>query len=73
MLPRIISPHWTPRRSDLMSVPIRNDLEMPEQWSIRYQVVTLDIYAEPGLLNLGAIPHFLLCAIGTEIPNRLHS
>lgn len=54
-LPRVVSPHWTPRLSDLLRIPIRNDLEMPEKWSVDYKVVARGLYSEPGSKNLSAI------------------
>jgi hypothetical protein len=52
MLPRIVSPHWTPRLSDLLKIPIRADLEMPEKWTVKHKVVASGLYIEPGETNL---------------------
>jgi hypothetical protein len=55
-LPRIVSPHWTPRLSEILKIPIRADLEMPENWSIDYKVVARGLYSGPGRMSLGDIP-----------------
>jgi hypothetical protein len=54
-LPRIISPHWSPRLSGLLKIPIRQDVGLPERWSIRYKIVARDTYTEPGEVDLGRI------------------
>jgi hypothetical protein len=56
MLPRIVSPHWTPRLSDLLTVPIRADLQMIETWSVKHKVVARGLYTEPGVTRLADIP-----------------
>jgi len=54
-LPRIISPHWTARLSDLLRIPIREDIEMPERQFIQHKVVARESYAE-GRKSLADIP-----------------
>jgi hypothetical protein len=55
-LPRIISPHWTPRLCDFIRIPIRIDLERPEQWFVQYKVVARSLFNEPGRKSLHDIP-----------------
>ncbi len=54
-LPRIVSPHWTPRLSELLRIPIRTDLEWPEKWSIGYKVIGRGVFSE-GRVRLVDIP-----------------
>jgi len=54
-LPRIISPHWSPRLSYPLRIPIREDIEMPERQFIQYKVVARESYAE-GRKSLADIP-----------------
>jgi TIR domain len=55
-LPRIISPHWTPRPSDLIRVPVRQDIEEADRWHIKFKVVARDVYSEEQSVSLAAIP-----------------
>lgn len=56
-LPRVVSPHWTPRLSDVIKVPLRNDLGSLEQWQIKFKVVARDVYSEEQSTSLAQIPY----------------
>jgi hypothetical protein len=56
VLPRIVSPHWTPRLSDLLKIPIRPDLTDPHISFVEYKVVARGLYVEPGRARLTEIP-----------------
>jgi hypothetical protein len=54
-LPRIMSPHWTPRLSDLLRIPIQAGVEHAEE-PIEYTVVARGVYVEPARTLVRDIP-----------------
>jgi hypothetical protein len=55
-LPRVVSPHWTPRLCDCLKIPIRGNVEAPEQWAVDYKVIARGLFSEPGRKFLSEIP-----------------
>ena len=57
-LPRVVSPHLTPRFSELLRIPLRDGIEQlkRDQLIVRYKVVALGIFAPPGSVKLSDIP-----------------